>query len=225
MAFFQGAAGGVIGGIGSTISSIVNARQNRKNVLDTIKAQKQAADLEWARNLEQWNRENEWNLPKNQMQRLREAGLNPNLIAEGASKFGTAATSPSYNASRPDYSQRESILGSALSTLRNYNDIRLQNAQIDNVQAMYRNTMAKWDYQALFNSYLKEWERDPRLKGFMKFERWFDSMLKQREGAYQQSIQNANYRRIDAEFMDMWKGTSREIFDYIKDKIEKWWKK
>lgn len=39
-----------------------------------------AADKEWDRNLEAWNMENEYNTPKNQIARLKDAGLNPMLI-------------------------------------------------------------------------------------------------------------------------------------------------
>ena len=61
---------------------------------------KQMADTEWQRNLEQWNRQNEYNSPASQMSRYREAGLNPNLIY-GQGTPGNASSSPSYSA--PEY--------------------------------------------------------------------------------------------------------------------------
>lgn len=51
-------------------------------------------------NLDQWNRENEYNLPENQKARLLAAGINPALAMQGASSVGQAASSPS-SASAP----------------------------------------------------------------------------------------------------------------------------
>lgn len=52
-------------------------------------------NAEWVynKNLEQWNRENEYNSPAAQMQRYKEAGLNPNLMYTSAGS-NTAASSP-----------------------------------------------------------------------------------------------------------------------------------
>lgn len=70
-------------------------RQNRYN--------KEAAELEYQRNIEQWQRENEYNLPANQMARLLEAGINP-VLAYGGSASSQAASSPQYNSPQADYS-------------------------------------------------------------------------------------------------------------------------
>lgn len=51
-------------------------------------------------NLDQWNRENEYNLPVNQKARLLAAGINPDLAMQGASSVGQAGSSPS-SASAP----------------------------------------------------------------------------------------------------------------------------
>lgn len=45
-------------------------------------------------NLEQWNRENEYNTPSAQLARLKNAGLNPNLIYGNGSAVTTSASSP-----------------------------------------------------------------------------------------------------------------------------------
>lgn len=100
-------------------------------------------DLEmWNRqnekNLELWNLQNEYNLPANQMQRLRDAGLNPNLLAGQGSAGGTAAAiqkaeSPKYQAPRARFNyaplRTPDILGM-------YQNFKLKEAQIDNVKAM-----------------------------------------------------------------------------------------
>ena len=59
------AVGGLMDGIGS---------------LFTIGAQKRAATTAYKRQKEFWNMQNAYNTPKAQMQRLKDAGLNPALM-------------------------------------------------------------------------------------------------------------------------------------------------
>lgn len=84
-------------------------------------------------NLDQWNRENEYNLPENQKARLLAAGINPALAMQGASSLGQAASSPSsastpspaspsgasapsLNLQRPDYGTGFAQLSSAVNS-------------------------------------------------------------------------------------------------------------
>lgn len=58
-------------------------------------ANRELAQYAYAQELEQWNRENAYNHPTQQMQRLSEAGLNPNLVY-GSGATTLSAKSPSY---------------------------------------------------------------------------------------------------------------------------------
>lgn len=79
----------VISGVGSLVGSIFGKKSTDSANKTNIELAKYQND--W--NLAQWNRENEYNLPINQMMRLKEAGLNPNLVyGSGASTL--AASSP-----------------------------------------------------------------------------------------------------------------------------------
>lgn len=64
-----------------------------------IKLQKDLAYDEFSRNYWMWNQQNEYNSPLNQMLRLKEAGLNPNLMY-GKGTTGNSEQLPKYN--RPD---------------------------------------------------------------------------------------------------------------------------
>ncbi len=70
------------------------------------------------------------------MSRLREAGLNPNLVYGSGSAAGVTspATSPKYQTVRTDYSKRQSPL-QALDMLGAYQDFKMKNAQIDLVRS------------------------------------------------------------------------------------------
>lgn len=105
---------GILGLVGSVIGAGVSASVAKKNVQAQKEANstnvrlneenneksKELQELAYQQNVEQWNRENEYNLPANQMQRFKDAGLNPNLIY---SQGSTSASSPTmtYSAPRP----------------------------------------------------------------------------------------------------------------------------
>lgn len=100
---------GLISGIGSAVGSIINSSSNRKAVRDTNAAnlqmnrennaaRRELAEYAYTKDLEQWNRENEYNTPESQMRRLSEAGLNPNLVYGSGAGQSVSAKSPSYKA-------------------------------------------------------------------------------------------------------------------------------
>lgn len=65
----------------------------------TAEFNKEAAELEYQRNVEMWNMENAYNTPAQQMARMIEAGLNPNLVYGSGNVVGnTSSGAPSYNA-------------------------------------------------------------------------------------------------------------------------------
>lgn len=69
---------------------------NRMIAQETNQANREMAEFAYRQNLEQWHRENEYNSPAAQMSRLKEAGLNPNLVY--GSIGNTAGGSPTYDA-------------------------------------------------------------------------------------------------------------------------------
>lgn len=71
-------------------------------------AQSSAIDKENQYAIDMWNRQNAYNTPAAQMQRYKDAGLNPNLIyGQGTPGNAAAAPAPQLQASRPkfDFSQ------------------------------------------------------------------------------------------------------------------------
>lgn len=75
---------------GNVISSIIQIGENRKN----RRFNANQAALAYQRSVEQWNRENEYNLPARQMQRYLDAGLNPNLMYGQQNLAAPAAPAP-----------------------------------------------------------------------------------------------------------------------------------
>ena len=144
-----GAGFGAISSIGSMIG------QNRA-IRQQIKAQQQENqknreyNLMLARtqnqwNLEQWQRENDYNSPTAQMARFRAAGLNPNLIYGQMSNGASSPTLTSGAASSPtDMSAigNKRNFGQAMQEMLN---MEMQKAQIEAIKAGTEKTKADTD--------------------------------------------------------------------------------
>lgn len=74
---------------GTILSGLFGNYQTKKR----NKAQREMLEYQNQWNLEQWNRENAYNHPSAQMERLRAAGLNPNLVYQSGAA-NTSASSP-----------------------------------------------------------------------------------------------------------------------------------
>lgn len=139
-----------LGGIGSSLIGGLTSLFGSKS---QFKEQQKLINLQYQKNLEQWNRENEYNAPKAQMQRLSEAGLNPNLVyGNGNNTAGTAASSPSYG-----LAEAPNIIGE-IGKVMQYNMMQTMNMmqQIQQTQAKV-DTMetqrSLWDSMRILNSF------------------------------------------------------------------------
>lgn len=101
-------------GIGSVISSIIGASQQRSDTRKMIEFQKEENEKarqwnkmmaetsnEWS--IEQWNRENQYNTPANIRKRLSEGGYSPDLAYGNIANLTQAATSPEVSRPSPAY--------------------------------------------------------------------------------------------------------------------------
>lgn len=88
-----------------------------------------------------WNRVNAYNSPQQQMQRLKEAGLNPNLVygsggAESTASPMRSVESPQWNPETPNYAGLATGAAQALSA---YQDYTLQQEAVKNMAAQRSN--------------------------------------------------------------------------------------
>lgn len=87
-------------GIDSIISAAGDLASGVMNMFgqhSANQANRRLAEYQYEKNLEMWNRQNEYNSPKSQMQRLQDAGLNPNLIYGSSGNTGNASSMPEYS--------------------------------------------------------------------------------------------------------------------------------
>ncbi|AXH73311.1 MAG: DNA pilot protein [Microviridae sp.] len=120
------AIGQGVGGIAGSIASIINTNKS-------IKANKELAEYQYSKDLEMWNKGNEYNNPANQMARLKAGGLNPNLVyGSGSAAGNTSAQLPKYNAPTLQYNYQAPDFTSMIGA---YQDFQVKQAQIDNLKA------------------------------------------------------------------------------------------
>lgn len=99
------------------------------------------------------NQQNEYNNPQNQIQRLKDAGLNPALIYGSGSSTasGNQTQLPRYNAPNIQAAPKIDYLSMAMQFLGAYNDFRVKDAQVNNIEA---NTKKVLDLLPIQRSYL-----------------------------------------------------------------------
>lgn len=118
--------------IAGSAGSLVNAGLSALTNHMTEKWQEKMYDRQRQDALADWNRQNEYNSPTAQMERLKSAGLNPNLVyGQGAvanNASGVRSSSP--GAYHPQAPQID-----ASGVLSQYYDIQAKKAQINNLRA------------------------------------------------------------------------------------------
>jgi hypothetical protein len=108
--------------IGNWVSQAVQNKRNRQFAREQARWQRDTSR-------ENWMMENEYNTPRQQMQRLQEAGLNPNLVyGNGADAMGGKISNPEAGQSQGTAPRLE---GNAILA---YADIKAKTAQTDLLQ-------------------------------------------------------------------------------------------
>lgn len=123
----------IVGGaslVGNALNAFSTGNMNKKSrAFATQMYERQKYD-----NLNFWNMQNEYNSPAMQMQRFKDAGLNPNLIYGQQNTAGPLTSSdvqkPEFNA--PRYG--DAISGGALSAIDAMYNLEMKQAQTDNMK-------------------------------------------------------------------------------------------
>lgn len=144
------AVGQGLGAIGSLIGSIGQKRRDKLNQIRQHRYNLELADHNFAQNLEMWNRQNEYNLPINQMQRLKDAGINPHLAYAKGGVQNQAGTQPQYIQEGQDMSLPMAI--NPQSVLQQYQTFRQGEVQRNLTQASADLTSEKADTENLVQS-------------------------------------------------------------------------
>lgn len=146
-----GDGSGLIGALIGAGTAIYTANVAKQNTNKTIAANKAQSEYAYSKDLEMWNRQNDYNSPEAQMARLKAAGLNPNMIYGSGANTGNASTLPKYNAPTLQYNYQPIDIPSVLGAYQNF---RIQQAQLDNVRAQTENIRSRTISEASRNSLL-----------------------------------------------------------------------
>lgn len=124
----------LVAGIGGAFNSIFQGRQNRKN--REFQERENQINRQFA--VDMWNKQNEYNLPTNQMQRLRDAGINPHLAYSNGQPMNTsnAPATPSGIGSMPQGIAPQMNIGEIFNAL-------MTKAQIKQMEAQTEKTLAE----------------------------------------------------------------------------------
>lgn len=128
-----------IGALINLTGGLIQSNQNEMMAEHQNQWNKDAATIANQRDIENWNRQNEYNSPSAQRARLEAAGINPSILGGSGGSSG--------NATSPPPSKVPGIVGvpGALNAvnipgiLDQYQDFKLRQAQIDNVEAQTDN--------------------------------------------------------------------------------------
>lgn len=151
------AAGNVIssgiGALGSGIGTFLNAVNAKANTDRQNKANREMAEYQYSKDLEMWNKGNAYNDPSAQMDRLKRAGLNPNLVYGQGAVGNTAGQLPKYQAPTISYNYRPPV--DPLQMIGAYQDFRLRQAEIKkseaeaaNAELFYRERAKEMDWKS-----------------------------------------------------------------------------
>lgn len=144
MSIWTALGGAAIAGGTALVSSIINKKAtekaNEENEAFQTQQQQQMEDY----NTKMWQMQSDYNTPSAQMDRLRAAGLNPNLVYGAGDVSGNVAQLPAA-APETHFEAKPATVdfGSAAnSALAQYNAIRSTDAQTNNLQANTTNALA-----------------------------------------------------------------------------------
>lgn len=179
------------------IQQLIHARQTRRNVKHQEQSNRRLAEYSYQKDFGMAQYQNEYNSPASQMQRYRDASLNPHLIY-GQGTPGNMSDAPAYKQAVADYS---GVMSPDISpvggVIGNYQDYKMRQAQIDNVNA---NTQAT--KQKTINESFREW-----LLALQGKTAEFDLDRRKALAPYQEEVAKGEARKVqplvDQEFTKM----------------------
>lgn len=208
-----GTAAALLGSAALTAgTSVFNSMQNYSQSKKMMKKQYQY-------NMKQWNAQNEYNLPTNQMKRLADAGLNPHLVYGNGGATPTASLASSAS---PGRGSSDIDFGNPLADLAAYQGVMNQKAVEDNTRANSDLTREQ-QHQLLLNGEKSREVQDKQI------ELMNSQILNNRanasltgENAFTQGIQNAFIRAFTGDNPRVVGDAPKSMFDRTFETIGSW---
>lgn len=162
-------------------------------------ANRELSEFAYRQNLEQWNRENEYNSPIQQMQRYKDAGLNPNLI------YGQQNLS----ASSPQLKYERQEAGHVAPYQRQAPNVKLDLGDVfQSIMdfATYKNALRKSNAEADTAEYQADIAK-------------YESMIKASDSEFRNEFNRANLSKTNEEISNLVESRKVIMQDYENKKI------
>lgn len=165
------AIGSLASGVGSWFGASSARKQSERNLKRQLAFEREEAEKQRQWNLSMWEKENQYNSPKEQMARLSAAGLNPNLAYGSGNVAGlSSSTVKGYQKPSADFSQVlppawPKALSSMSSALMAYQNFKLAhaNAEKAKLDVWYKQIGQAFEQQRLFNKQVYEAQRAKKM--------------------------------------------------------------
>lgn len=187
------AAGTIIGTAGGMVQGARNRRAQRKENRAQRDWAREMYDLQNQRDIEFWNMQNAYNDPAAQMQRLKDAGLNPNLV------YGNGATTSAgpiatHSAPQPNTApeRHENELAPLADSIFNYLEVQQRKANISRTEAETQ-AISNRDAQQMFENHTRELVGN---QNYANMERWQQEIIElkaTRDGAEWNAFINGSF--------------------------------
>lgn len=136
--------GSAVNAVGSLIGNAQQNNYNQQMAQYNYDMQRQLAEEAYQRDLNMWNKQNAYNAPSAQMDRLRAAGLNPNLVYGNGVTGNNSSAPPRARVPNADLRyQYQSPIAALAPVLSNYFDLKIKQAQYDNLQSIVEQNKVK----------------------------------------------------------------------------------
>ena len=214
----------------------VNNNQARKAQNRALRYDKELSKYNYDLEVEQWNRANAYNSPSAQMQRYREAGLNPNLIYSQSNEAASSAPTAGANFSGgPGYAEFEgtrfvddytALSQQQLNEKNTEADVNLKNSQADlnaanTATALLHNI--KLDYEKPYWSDNAKYDSDIKKHGAQIAKQ--DAYAKLFENLYMNPARLRNMQ-VNSDMIEEQTNKIREEIDSIKqDRTLSWYER
>lgn len=155
MGFWQDAGNAIVNGASGLIGGLFGLKNtddvNKANiqaVRETNKANRELAQYNWEQQRQMWNEKNAYDSPIQQMARLKEAGLNPNLVYGSIGNMSGQAPTPAMPTQEAPHAERSDygfIAQSANSAVQTY----MQQQQLDSQLSLNASQKSAAEAQAI----------------------------------------------------------------------------
>lgn len=213
----------LLGGASSAASGFLNSffsnKQSEKNYELANKYAKDIATFNSDLQIAQWNRENQYNTPAAQMDRLRAAGLNPNLVYGNGAVGNTSTTGPRVSADSAKFEAQSMRIGDVLQAAQGVAQIRNIDADTAQKEANRRLIERRAEGQLTIND-LKQLEYGLKSAGYNYSldQLYFKTEMMRMEYERAPELFDAQLEKIllENDFVDQRLANNEEVMNRIK---------